>query len=70
MKRYFDECGSIVFVSPGICPGDAWLTVRQQKPGAGTQRVNAGALPIRSSIDSAQADLDAYAHEMGWQAVC
>jgi len=65
-QNYYDENGAIVFVSPGISNGSTWMTVRQKKPTSGTNRIKSPKLPLRSTSDEAQQDLDAYAHSKNW----
>lgn len=64
--RYRDDSGYLVFVSSGISGGAVWMTVRQKKPHAGTHRIVSPRLPLRSTPEEAQRDLDAYAMSKGW----
>lgn len=65
IQRYCDDYGALVFVSTGIGKTD-WMTVRQKHPQAGTHRICSPSLPLRSSREDAQKDLDAYALRKGW----
>ena len=67
-KVYVDDNDCKVFVCYGISAGTDWMTVRQ-KGRNGTHRVKAPALPIRHTPEEAQADLDRYAAEKGWEAI-
>ena len=66
MNKYYDDDGGLVFVSCGISDGSKWMTVRQKKPTSGTHRISSKKLPIRTTRDEAQTDLDAYAHAKRW----
>jgi hypothetical protein len=65
-KRYYDDAGALVSVTCGISEGDKWMTVRQKTPRAGTHRIKSPKLPIRSTRNEAQNDLDAYAIIKRW----
>lgn len=66
-RRYISDKGFIVFVSMGISKGDQWMTVAQKSPLKGTHRVKSPDLPIRSTREEAQRDLDAYAARRKWK---
>lgn len=66
-SEYLDENANLVFVSSGISGGKVWMTVRQKPSQKGTHRIKTKYLPIRHSMDEAQADLDTYAEKKGWQ---
>lgn len=65
-KQYYDEHGGLVFVSCGGNSGTGWMTVRQRTTRSAAQRINSSALPIRSKLEDAQSDLDAYALKRRW----
>ncbi len=53
-------------VSDGISSGQTWGTYRR-KPSGALQRVVSKALPLRSTREEAQADLDAWLRAKGWK---
>lgn len=65
-KQYYDGDGALVSVTCGISNGDKWITVRQKTPRAGTHRIKSPKLPVRTTRDEAQKDLDAYAIINKW----
>jgi len=65
-KQYYDDNGALVSVTCGISEGDKWMTVRQKKPKSGTHRISSPLLPVRTTRDEAQHDLDAYAIARKW----
>lgn len=65
-KQYYDDNGSLVFVSSGISGGSQWMTVRQKKPMSGTHRIRSPKLPLRKTRKQAQKDLDTYALSKKW----
>ena len=65
-QSYYDDNGALVFTACGISNGTDWMTVRQKTPKAGTHRIKTPRLPIRSTRDEAQVDLDAYAKSKKW----
>ena len=67
-QRYQDGKGALVFVSTGIGNTD-WMTDRQKHSQVGTHRICSPSLPLRSSKEEAQKDLDAYARRKGWAPV-
>jgi hypothetical protein len=65
---FLDDSGQTVFVSNGIDTSKKkWFSVRQKDTRHGTHRVKTKALPIRTTFDEAQSDLNAYAAKRGWQ---
>ncbi len=58
--KYLCDKGCIIKVSPGITGGTQWMTCRV-KPSGSLQRVKSKYLPLRSTREEAQRDLDAYA---------
>ena len=66
MTEYIDDMGRTVLVSSGISGGKWWMACRVKKSGA-LQRIKSKKLPERETREEAQADLDAYAAQMGWK---
>ena len=58
--RYKQEDGTILFVSDGISNGDLWGTFYRKANGS-LKRVTSASLPMVSSRDQAQTDLDKWA---------
>lgn len=58
---YYDDRGRVVAVIHGLA--DRWISAR------GRHRVKSQVLPPRATREEAQADLDAYAAERGWEAM-
>lgn len=56
----------VVFVSDGISRGRSWGTF-YRLPSGSLRRLVRKSLPMRVTRDEAQADLDAYAKEIGWK---
>jgi hypothetical protein len=67
-KRYRDFQGRILFVGCGITDGTSWMTFYSKLNGS-LRRVNSKFLPIRSTRNQAQEDLDRYAKERGLEPV-
>ncbi len=57
MKRYFDKNGVVMYARRGL--GENFMTFREH------HRVKSPALPVRLTLEEAQADLDAYALKNG-----
>lgn len=64
--QYYDDDGGLVFVSRNKRNEECWMTVRQKKPTSGKNRIKSKSLPLRSTREKAQADLDIYAQTKGW----
>ncbi|MDR0456229.1 MAG: hypothetical protein LBH20_06060 [Treponema sp.] len=65
---FLDDNGQMVFVSSGIdTTKKKWFSVRQKDTRHGTHRVKTKALPIRTTFDEAQRDLNSYAAKRRWQ---
>lgn len=65
-KQYVDEKGRLIFVRGG----DTFMAMYQDvgKWGAfGAHRLVSKELPVRNTLEEAQADLDAYAEKKGWK---
>lgn len=58
-RRYKLPDGRILFASAGLGQ-DVFMTCTRRKSG-GLQRYKSKSLPLRSTLEEAQADLDAYA---------
>jgi len=56
------------FVSRGISRGTFWMTVRRKFEKEGTHRVKTKFLPIRTTKEAAQRDLDTWATKKGFVA--
>lgn len=65
-RKYQDTHGRIMFVASGISRGDTYATYYTKATGAMKRHVSRH-LPLRSTRDGAQADLDAHAQRKGWQ---
>lgn len=68
-KQYVDEKGRLIFVRAGL-GGDTFMAMYQDvgKWGAfGAHRLVSKELPVRNTLEEAQADLDAYAEKKGWK---
>jgi hypothetical protein len=56
----------LIYVSAGISDGGRWMSVRKKTHRSGEYRIKTKALPLRTTPEEAQADLDAYALNRGW----
>ena len=65
-NRYWDLKGRMIFVK-GAIDGSGYRTFYRTLCDPGARQLNRKALPIRSTEAEAQADLDAYAAQQGWE---
>lgn len=65
-KRYLDKKGRVIFVAQGL--GDKFGTFWQSHAG-GLHRVKSPAMPMVTTREEAQANLDAYAQARGLEMV-
>ena len=67
MKRYHYKVGKIIETGPGL--GERYFFTRWQTESGGYHRVNSPDLPVRKTLEEAQADLDAWAAKKGLREV-
>ncbi len=65
-RSYRDDQGRIITVADGISQGAFWGAY-YVKPNGAFKRIRSKLLPIRRTVDEAQADLDFYAQRMKYQ---
>lgn len=69
---YFDDHDRLVLISVGISGNGSparWASYRRKTPTRSLQRIKSKFLPLRSTPEEAQADLDAYAKRKGWRGI-
>jgi hypothetical protein len=67
--RYRDFRGRELFVSDGISSGKTWMTCYCVPGSGGTHRLKSPSLPLRSTREEAQRDLDQYAARKGFKPI-